>query len=210
MMGGMLYVTAFGRWALQSRCPVWVVEAGCSRTKQRRARTSIRSGRPNTTAQGGCLAAPHSASDVCFAVSAHGKPVLQTALGPQGVQAARNLQWRALPDVPLEDFAVIADRLDDAVRPIIGEAERLPELALNTEQTAHIGRVGFEQRVDVLLGDAEFFGIDHGLVRPAHEILPAVIALADSGSERLLGNDFRQYDMRVRIGQAQPFGVKAR
>src|SRR5262249_62262638 len=58
MMGGMLYVTAFGRWALQSRCPVWVVEAGCSRTKQRRARTSIRSGRPNTTAQQGCLAAP--------------------------------------------------------------------------------------------------------------------------------------------------------
>jgi hypothetical protein len=39
-------------------------------------------------------------------------------------------------------------------------------------------------------------------VRPAYEILPAVIALADSGSERLLGNDFRQYDMRVRISQA--------
>src|SRR6516165_12742712 len=42
--------------------------------------------------------------------SPHGKPVLQTALGPQGVQSARNLQWRALPDIALEDFAVIADR----------------------------------------------------------------------------------------------------
>src|SRR5262249_56548807 len=109
------------------------------------------------------------------AVSAHGKPVLQTALGPQGVQAARNLQWRALPDVPLEDIAVIPDPLDDAVRPIIGEAERLPELALNTEQTAHIGRVGFEQRGDVLFGDAGFFGIDHRILRPAHETLPAVV-----------------------------------
>ena len=76
--------------------------------------------------------------------SPHGKPVLQTALGPQGVQSARNLQRRALPDIPLEDFAVIADRLYDPVRPIIGEAERLPELALDTEQTAHIGRVGFK------------------------------------------------------------------
>ena len=127
---------------------------------------------------------------------------MQTALGPQGVQSTNNLQWRALPDIALEAFAVIADRLYDPVRPIIGEEERLPELALDTEQTAHIGRVGFKHLVDVLLSDAKFFGIDHGLVRPAYEILPAVIALADSGSEWLLGNDFRQYDMRVRIGQA--------
>src|SRR5215469_14638876 len=141
--------------------------------------------------------------------SAHGKPVLQTTLGPQGVQSARNLQWRALSDIALEDFAVIADRLYDPVRPIIGETERLPELALNTEQTAHIGRVGFQHLVDVLLGDAEFFGVDHGLVRPAREIFPAVIALADSWCERLLGNDFRQYDISVRIAQAQPFGIEA-
>src|SRR5215472_8421502 len=117
--------------------------------------------------------------------SPHGKPVLQTALGPQGVQSALNLQWRALSDIALEDFAVIADRLYDPVRPIIGETERLPELALDTEQTPHIGRVGFEHLVDAVLGDAKFFGIDHGLVRPTHKILPAVIALADSGSERL-------------------------
>src|SRR5262249_57511038 len=103
--------------------------------------------------------------------SAHGKSVLQTTLGPQGVQAARNLQWRALPDVPLKDFAVIADSLDDAVRPIIGETERLTELALNTEQTTHIGRVGFEHRVDVFLGDPHFFGIDHALLRPPPSIL---------------------------------------
>src|SRR5215469_5912708 len=67
----------------------------------------------------------------------HRQPVLQTAFSPQPVEAARNLQWRALTDVPLEDFAVIADRLDDAVRPIIGQAERLPELALDAEQTPH-------------------------------------------------------------------------
>jgi hypothetical protein len=51
--------------------------------------------------------------------SAHGKPILQTALGPQDVQSARNLQWRALPDIALEAFAVVPDRLDDPVRPIL-------------------------------------------------------------------------------------------
>jgi hypothetical protein len=67
------------------------------------------------------------------APSPHGKPVLQTALRPQSVQSAHNLQGRALPDIALKAFAIIADCLYDPVRPIIGEAERLTELSLDTE-----------------------------------------------------------------------------
>src|SRR5215467_12741968 len=90
----------------------------------------------------------------------HWQPVLQAAFGPQAVQPARNLQRRALTDIPLEDFAVISDGLDDAVRPIICQPERLAELALDAKQTPHIRRVGFHHIVDVALSDAELFGID--------------------------------------------------
>src|SRR5262249_42611756 len=86
-------------------------------------------------------------------------PASQTSFSPQPVEPARNLQWRALTDVALEDFAVIADRLDDAGRPIIGQAERLPELALDAEQTPHIRRVGLHHVVDIFLGNAELFRI---------------------------------------------------
>ena len=45
---------------------------------------------------------------------------------------------------------------------------------------------------------------------PAHDIEPLVVALADGRSERLLGDDFRQDDMIVRLGQRQSDGIQAR
>src|SRR5215813_11377195 len=47
--------------------------------------------------------------------SADRRGVLQAALGPQHVEAARDLERRALTDVALEDLAVVADMLDDAI-----------------------------------------------------------------------------------------------
>ena len=52
-----------------------------------------------------------------------GSAVLQAALGPQRVDAARDLQRAAGADVALEDFAVVADRLDDVDDPVVGQAE---------------------------------------------------------------------------------------
>ncbi|MGO8396584.1 hypothetical protein ACC760_39385, partial [Rhizobium ruizarguesonis] len=39
--------------------------------------------------------------------------VLDAALVPQSIQAARDLEVATLTDVALEDFAIIADALDD-------------------------------------------------------------------------------------------------
>src|SRR5580658_4923205 len=73
--------------------------------------------------------------------SAYRKPVLQAALGPQRVEAARYLERRTLADIALESVAVIADSLDDAISPIVAEPERRAKLALDTEKPADF-RIG--------------------------------------------------------------------
>src|SRR3954468_16939249 len=103
---------------------------------------------------------------------AHRRRELQTALVPQGIQPARDLQRRALPDVALERLAVVADLLDDAIGPVVGEPERFAVLALAAEQPLDVRVVGLLLIVDVGLGDAEFFGVDHGVVGPFHDVEP--------------------------------------
>ena len=76
-------------------------------------------------------AGPRQPRPVSETGSADRQAVLQAALGPQRIEPARNLQRRALTDVTLEAFAVIADRLDDVVGPIVAQPERLAELALD-------------------------------------------------------------------------------
>src|SRR5580698_4204728 len=61
--------------------------------------------------------------------------VLQAALGPQRIQPARDFQRRALADGAFKALTIVADRLDDPHRPVVGEAERFAELALDAEQT---------------------------------------------------------------------------
>src|ERR1043166_67220 len=63
--------------------------------------------------------------------------VLQAALVPQAVHAARDLERRALPDVLLEHLAVIPDVLDDAVGPVLGKTELLAVIAFGAEQALH-------------------------------------------------------------------------
>ena len=63
--------------------------------------------------------------------------------------------------------------------------------------------------LEVVLVHAEFFGIDHGVVRPAHDVFPVVVALAHRGAQRLFGDDLRQDDVIARIGQPQPLAVEA-
>ena len=60
--------------------------------------------------------------------------VLQAALVPGAFQAAVQLQRRARTDIAVEDFAVVADRLDDVVGPIVGEAHPLTQLLGDAQQ----------------------------------------------------------------------------
>src|SRR5579883_2845301 len=125
------------------------------------------------------------------------------------LQAALDLQRRALADIALKAFAVIADRFDDAHGPIVGKPHAGAEFAFDAEQAADIRIVRLHHVVDILLGDAELFGIDHSVMGPAHDVFPVVIALAHGGSERLFGNDFRQHYIGAGIGQPQPLAVEA-
>src|SRR5262245_40394657 len=84
--------------------------------------------------------------------------VLQAALGPQRVGAARDLQRRALADVAVEYLRVVSDVLDRAVGPVLGQAELLAVIPLGAEEALHVGIGGLHLLVDVLLGDAELFG----------------------------------------------------
>src|SRR5690606_15344369 len=60
--------------------------------------------------------------------SANGHPVLQAALGPELVEAARDLERALLADIALEELAVIADALDDLDREVVVEPEVGAEL----------------------------------------------------------------------------------
>src|SRR5439155_4607854 len=94
--------------------------------------------------------------------SADRRRVLNAALVPELIEAAGNSELGAGTDVAIERFAVIADRLDDADHPILGQAELLTEIAVGAEHPLELRLVRrFRQVIDVLLGDAKFFGIDH-------------------------------------------------
>src|SRR6185312_11227527 len=101
------------------------------------------------------------------------------------IEPARDLERRALPDIALKTLAVIADVLDDAVGPIVGQPNRLAELALDAEEPPHLGIGRFELLVDIAFGDAELFGVEHSLMGPAHQVFPGVVALAHHRAERL-------------------------
>src|SRR6202035_461366 len=105
----------------------------CRRGRAMSARAISAMGRPVAAATPGQATVP----------SANGQAVLQAALGPQRVEAARDLQRRALADIALKNFAVIADRLDDAIGPVVGQPHAFAELTFEAEQAAdfRIGRV---------------------------------------------------------------------
>src|SRR5690606_26491438 len=69
--------------------------------------------------------------------------VLQTALRPKSVQTTLNLEWAVLADVTLEDFAVIANILDDVVGPVVSKTEVCTDfgVSFSAEEAADI-RVG--------------------------------------------------------------------
>src|SRR3954462_4056101 len=114
--------------------------------------------------------------------SPHGRCVLDTALGPEPVDAAADAQLRARSHITFEHFAVIADLLDDADDPVLAQAQLLAEVALDAQETPDLGLVGLQRLVDVLGGDAELLGIEHGKERPFDDVEPLVVAMANQRS----------------------------
>src|ERR1043166_6448152 len=96
--------------------------------------------------------------------------VLDAALGPQRVEAALDLERGALAHVALEHLAVVADVLDDAYRPILGQPELLAVVALGTDELFDVGIVRAERLADVLLGEALLLGDDHRVEHPFDDV----------------------------------------
>src|SRR5260370_25407841 len=69
-----------------------------------------------------------------IANSSDRRRVLDAALGPEPVDAAADAELRARSHIALEYFAVAADLLDDAHRPVLGQTELRPEIALPAPQ----------------------------------------------------------------------------
>src|SRR6266853_4778755 len=70
---------------------------------------------------------------VSAAPSPDRRRILDAALGPQPVETARDAELRSGPDIAVEHFAVIADMLDDAHDPVLGQAELLAVSAFGSQ-----------------------------------------------------------------------------
>src|SRR5262245_61493688 len=114
--------------------------------------------------------------------------VLDSALVPEVVQATGDTELGAGADIAVEGFTVVADMLDDTHYPVLGEAELFAEIAVGTKHALEIRFVGLDHLVDILLGDAQFLGIEHGKQRPFDNVEPLVVAMAHHRAERLLGD----------------------
>src|SRR5262249_3146270 len=77
--------------------------------------------------------------------SADRRRVLDAALGPERVEAALDLERRALADVALEHFAVVAHVFDDARGPILGQPELFAVIALGADKLLDIRIVRAER-----------------------------------------------------------------
>src|ERR1700738_667480 len=96
---------------------------------------------------------------------------------PQRVHAALDLQWRAFTEIAVENLAIIADELDDAIRPLRVESHRFAEVAFKSEQSPDLRVFGCRLFIDVLGRHAQFFRNDHREVDPFHDIEPTIVAL---------------------------------
>src|SRR3984957_12541292 len=167
-------------WAAATARPTTIISSAACSARFPKPRDERRRGRAPSARAISAMGRPMAAATPSQATqpSANRQAVLQAALGPQRVESARDLQRRTLTDIALKNFAVIADVLDDAIGPVVGQPHCFTELAFEAEQAAdfRIGRALLV--VDVVLVDAKFLGVEHRMVGPAHDVFPGVVALA--------------------------------
>src|SRR5215831_2111175 len=66
--------------------------------------------------------------------SADGRRILDAAIGPKVVDPARNAQLGSGSDIALEHLVIVANELDDARRPILGQADLLAVISFGADQ----------------------------------------------------------------------------
>ena len=100
-------------------------------------------------------------------------------------------------EVGFVHLAVVADVLDDAIGPVVVDAEQLAEVAFQAEEAPRLRVLGrLLHLIDIGLGDAEYLAFEHGVVHPLHQPRPSLVALAGERAERLQPAD--------RLGQEDP------
>src|ERR1700737_3222250 len=105
--------------------------------------------------------------------------VHQSALSPQAVEPARQLERAAGADIALEYFAIVAGRLDGVEHPLVVHPEARAEFAGRSEQTLHSGVLtGLRLFVGVRRGHAKLLGLDQTVVHPRDEIRPGFVPIA--------------------------------
>src|SRR5476649_520309 len=132
--------------------------------------------------------------------------VLQAALAPQRVQATLDLERAAHADVALEALAVVTDLLDDVVDPLLVDAERLAHAGRDAEDALDRGILALHHFVDILRRDVVFLGLDHCVLRPAHDVAELVVAVPEGWCQRLLGDDLGQDDEVLGLGRRRHVG----
>src|SRR5690554_1620793 len=133
--------------------------------------------------------------------SANRRSVLNTPIGPQRIETPFDLQRRVHANIALEALTVIAYLLDDVVSPVSLKLHGFAIVAVLAQQASDIGILGVEHLIDILTGNAHFFGVEHGKQRPLDDVEPEIVPLAYRRTQRLLGDDFRQNDRLLRLGQ---------
>src|SRR6185369_10181792 len=170
-----------------SASPPWT-----SQSRSRRARRAARHAASPTGAASGAATAVR-----CGAL-ADRRRVHQAALGPEVDDAARQPDRRLRPEVALEALAVVADLLDDAIRPLLVEAEELAGVFRDAEEALYRGILAARLlRVDVGLRESVLLGFKHREQRPAHDLEPLVVAAPHRRPERLLRDHLGQDDVVV-------------
>ena len=146
----------------------------------------------------------------CAFVLTERRRVLKSAVYPQGVEAALETDGRFHANIALKDLTVVADRLDDVVRPVRAEAQLFTLAALHAQEAQNLGILGFFHRVDVGTCDALFLGRDRRVENPGYDVGPLVVTVTGGRTEGLLRDDLGQDDVILRIRERRPGRGQAR
>ena len=117
--------------------------------------------------------------------------VHQAAFRPELVEAARQVEGGVRAEVLGPGFAVVADLLNNTIRPVLVEAEHAAHVLAGADQALHVGVGGrLAEFVDVRLRDAQLFGAQERGEGPAHDLEELFVTAAHGRTEGFLADRF--------------------